>query len=312
MIETLIEAIGDTPLLKLEPRDPEGAATLYVKLERFNPSVSLKDRNVLAMIQQAENEGLLRPGGTVIEPVAGNTGIALAHICNVKGYRLVLTMPADYMPERHHVLECCGTQIEITPAEEGIDGAIERARQIHRQHPEYVYLDHFSNEAQVRAHETGLVKEILADLGDVHIDAFIGSVGTGSSLTAIADVLQPHGTQMIAVEPAAAPFLSQGVRGVHKIPGIGFGFMPEYLRRVRLDRIETVKDEEALEGFRNLARETGVLGGLSCGANYWVAKKIAAELGSGKNILTIFYDGGERYFSLGKQLARKMAGENQI
>lgn len=301
-METLLEAIGNTPLLKLGRGAPDGGATIYAKLERFNPSVSIKDRTVRAMIDAAEQSGALKAGGTVLEPVAGNTGIALAHICNIRGYPLILTMPEDYMPERQHILECCGTQIETTPAEQGIKGAIERAQQIKVEHPDYFIPDHFANETQVEAYRQGLVQEILTDLEGVSVDAFIGCVGTGSSLIAIAEAFRPNGTQIIAVEPASCAFLSKCETGRHAIPGISFGFVPDYFPREAIDRIETVTDQQAVQGFRSLAAETGLLAGLSSGANYHVAKQVSTELGAGKNILTLFYDGGERYFSLEKEL----------
>lgn len=292
-MQSVLEATGQTPLLKLDTIVQAGA-TLYAKLERFNPSVSIKDRNVLAMIDAAEALGQLKAGGTVLEPVAGNTGIALAHICNIRGYRLILTMPEDYMPERRHILERCGTQIETTPAVHGVQGAIDRARELQGQHPDYYVPDHFSNESQLEAHRKGLVKEIIQDLAGTRIDAFVGCIGTGSSLTAIAEVFQ-GGAQIIAVEPSERS---------HAIPGISFGFRPPYLKNKLIDRVEKISDQEAAAGFRELAAETGVLAGLSSGANYFIAKKIARDLGPDKNILTIFYDGGERYFSLEKELRR--------
>ncbi len=293
MAESLLDATGNTPLLHIDLEVPEGTVNLYAKLERFNPSVSIKDRNVRAMIDAAEQSGELQAGGTVLEPVAGNTGIALAHICNVRGYQLILTMPEDYMPERRHILKRLGIKIETTPADQGIAGAVERAQVIKTEHPDYYVPDHFTNEVQVEAHRAGLVREILDDLNGVSIDAFIGSIGTGSSLVAIAEALKPAGTQIIAVEPAAAK---------HAIQGIGFGFQPPYLKEGTIDHVEKVSDQDAVQGFREMAAETGVLGGLSCGANYIVAKRMARTLGPDKNILTVFYDGGERYFSLEKEL----------
>lgn len=301
-METILEAIGDTPLLKMDLGAPERGATIYAKVERFNPGGSLKDRVAVAMLDAAERAGRLRPGGTVLEPVAGNTGIALALVCRLRGYRLLLVMPEDYMPERQHVLECCGTVIETTPALLGIAGAIRRAGEIQREHPDYYMPDHFANREQRTAHRRGLVPEILRDLSGVPVDAFVGCVGTGSSLSAIAEELRPTGTEIIAVEPAAAPFLSEGRGGKHAIPGIGFGFAPLTLDRRLIDRIETVTDDEALHGFRELAATTGLLAGLSSGASYSVSKKVARELGAGKAVLTLFYDGGERYFSLQQEL----------
>lgn len=304
-MENLVDTIGNTPLLKLAQGVPVGGADIYAKVERFNPGGSIKDRVAVAMIDAAEQKGRLAPGRTVLEPVAGNTGIALALVCRLRGYSLILTMPEDYMPERRYILECCGTRIETTPAEEGIAGAIRRAHVIQKEHPDYFMPDHFSNPAQVEAHHKGLMQEILTDLDGVSIDAFVGCVGTGSSLTAIAEALQPEGTKIIAVEPAASPFLSEGKSGRHAIPGIGFGFAPETLKRELIDQIETITDEEALKGSQDLAAKTGLLAGLSSGANYHVAKKVSQELGGGKNVLTIFYDGGERYLSLKRELSNK-------
>ncbi len=286
-MESVLEATGHTPLLKLERGLPAGAAVIYAKLERFNPSVSIKDRAVRAMVDAAEARGDLKPDGTILEAVAGNTGIALAHICNIRGYGLILTMPEDYMPERRHVLECFGTQIETTPATQGVRGAIEAAEAIKAKHPDYCMLDHFNNLDQVEAHRKALVPEILEDLAGRHVDAFVGCVGTGASLTAIAERLRSTGTQIVAVEPAASS----------AIPGIAFGIIPDYLNDEFIDRRAEVTDREAVQGFRSLAAENGVLAGLSSGANYHVAKQLAVELGEGKTVLTIFYDGGERYFS---------------
>ncbi len=293
-METLLEAIGNTPLLKLAERTSAGAA-IYAKLERFNPGVSIKDRHVLAMIEAAESQGVLKPGGTVIEAVYGNTGIALAHICNIKGYQLILVMPEDYIPERRHVLSCLGIEIINTPAAQGIRGAMEQAAAIKVEHPDYFTLNHFDNAAQLTAHLSGLAQEILDDLTGIQIDAFVGALGTGSSLAALAQVLRPQGTQIIAVEPEAG----------QAIPGIGFGLEPQHIKAELVDRIVTVTAQDAARGFKELAAENGVLAGLSCGANYRVAKQIAAELGPGKNVLTIFYDGGERYFSLQQELKEK-------
>lgn len=304
-MDTLIGTIGKTPLLKMERGIPEGSATVYAKVERFNPGGSLKDRVVMAMLDEAERQGRLKQGGTIVEPVAGNTGIALAILCTLRGYHLILTMPQDYMPERRYILECLGTEIFTTPAEDGIDGSIAKAKKILEEHPDYYMPDHFTNPVQVGAYRDGLVKEISGDLAGVAIDAYVGAVGSGSSLTAIAEQFRPGGAKIIAVEPAASPFLSLGKRGRHAIQGIGFGYDPPNFKRELVDRIETVTDEEALRGFRDLAAQTGLLAGLSCGANYHVVKKVAKELGPGKNVLTIFYDGGERYLSLEKELNDK-------
>ncbi len=295
-MENILAAIGNTPLLRLEQGPPPDGAVIYAKIERFNPGGSLKDRAALAMIEAAEEEGKLQVGGTVVEPVAGNTGVALALICRLRGYSLILTMPEDYMPERRYILECCGTQIETTSAAEGITGAIRRAREIHAEHPGSYMPDHFSNRVQVTAHRQGLVSEIVADLEGVAVDAVVGCVGTGSSLTALAEIFREQGSEIIAVDPPTFP---------HAIQGIGFGFDPALLNQELIDRRETVTDEEALAGFRDLAATTGLLAGLSSGAVFHVAKKIARQLGPDKNILTLFYDGGERYFSLREELQKK-------
>lgn len=296
IMESIVETIGNTPLLKLESL--QGRATVYAKLERFNPGGSIKDRVVQAMLTAAEESGELKAGMTVLEPVAGNTGIALALLCRLRAYRLILTMPEDYMPERRYVLECCGAEIELTPAAAGISGAIRRAAELKQEHPDYFIPDHFHNEVQVEAHSQGLVQEIRSDLADIIPDALVGCVGTGSSLQALARYYRPHGTKIfvVTVSPRA-----------RTVPGIDFGLSESLLDKDWVDQTVQLTMEEALQGFQELAASTGVLAGLSSGATYRVAKKLSLQLGTGKNILTIFYDGGERYFSLEKTLRKEVA-----
>jgi cysteine synthase len=292
MTTDLLDSIGKTPLLRLGRAVSAGGARIYAKLERFNPGGSIKDRTVAAMLEAAEKSGTLKKGMTIIEPVAGNTGVALALQCAIRGYHLILVMPEDYMPERRHILESLGTNIETTSAREGVQGAIKRVGTLSEEHPDYFMINHFENPIQVDAHRAGLMAEILVDL-DEPIHAFVSCVGIGSTLTAAALTLKESGTQIIAVEPQAFP---------HAIQGIGFGMSPANLNGDSIDQTYSVSDAEAVQGFGELAAETGVLAGLSSGANYFVSKKLSHKLGEGKNIVTIFYDGGERYFSLKERI----------
>jgi len=297
-METILEAIGHTPLIQLKRSIPIGCANVFAKLERFNPGGSLKDRIVLRIITVAEKAGKLQPGGTVVAGTTGNSGIGLAYICNVKKYKVVLTMPENYSLERRRILEIYGADVRLTPASEGMKGAINRAKEIAKETGAFLFAQFEDPETQM-AHELTTAKEITDALAGP-IDALVAGVGTSGSLVGIGRVLKKRGAKIVAVEPAASPLLSQGKAGPHKIQGIGPGFIPPILDRSLIDEIITVTDEDAFEGAHEIARKEGILAGISCGAAFVAARKVARELGMEKTVVTIFPDGGERYFSMRK------------
>ncbi len=297
-METILEAIGHTPLIQLKRSFPETAARVYAKLEKFNPGGSLKDRVVLRIIGEAEKTGQLKPGGTLVAGTTGNSGIGLAYIGNVKKYKVILTMPENFSLERRRILETYGATVHLTPAAEGVKGAIRRAKEIARDTGAFLFAQ-FENPETIKAHELTTAREIEDDLKEP-IHALVASVGTTGTLMGIGKVLKKKGARIIAVEPAASPLLSQGKTGPHKIQGTGPGFIPSIFDRSLVDEIVTVTDKEAYEGSREMARQEGILAGISCGAVFVACKKIARELGKDKNIVTVFPDGGERYFSLEK------------
>lgn len=302
MIENILEAIGKTPIIQLKRCLPQGAAVVYAKLEKFNPGGSLKDRIVLRILTEAEQKGDLKPGGTIVAGTTGNSGIALGYIGNVKKYKVILTMPENFSLERRRILESYGVEVHLTPASEGMKGAIRQAKEIARERGAFL-MAQFENPETAKAHEETTAKEIEADVpGPIH--AFVAGVGTGGSLTGIGRVLKPKGTQIYAVEPASSPFLSQGKAGPHKIQGIGAGFAPRIMDQNLIDEVITVTDQEAFEGTQEVARSEGILVGLSCGAAFVASRKVAVKLGAGKTVVTIFPDGGERYFSMEKYFTK--------
>lgn len=297
-METILEAIGHTPLVRLRRSFPSGSARVYAKLERFNPGGSLKDRIVLRILTEAEKKGLLRPGGSLVAGTTGNSGIGLAYIGNVKKYRVILTMPENFSLERRRILETYGAEVHLTPAAEGMKGALHQARKIARERGAFLFAQ-FEDPETVRAHELTTAREIEEALAGP-IDAFVAGIGTGGSLTGVGRVLKKRGARIVAVEPASSPLISQGRAGPHKIQGIGPGFVPPILDRDLIDEVMTVSDQEAFEGAKEVARKEGILAGLSCGAVFVACKKVARDLGTDKNVVTLFPDGGERYFSLEK------------
>ncbi len=300
LMETILEAIGNTPLVCLKRSVPAGSANIFAKLEKFNPGGSLKDRIVLRIIEQAEQSGKLSPGGTIVAGTTGNSGIGLATISNVKKYKVVLTMPENFSLERRRILEAYGVELHLTPAAEGMKGAIQRAKKIAKQRKAFLFAQ-FENAETAQAHELTTACEIENELSTLPIiDAFVAGVGTGGSITGIGRVLKKKGTRIIAVEPSASPLLSQGRAGPHKIQGIGPGFIPSTLEKNLIDEIITVSDEEAFQGSREIAEKEGILAGISSGAAFVASKQVAKKLGSGKNVVTLFPDGGERYFSMEK------------
>jgi cysteine synthase A len=295
-----LELIGSTPLVRLNRVVPAKAATVLGKVESRNPGGSVKDRIALSMIEAAEREGRLKPGDTIVEPTSGNTGIGLAVVAAVKGYRLVLTMPEDMSLERRKLLARLGAEFELTPAIEGMSGAVFAAEELVREKGYFMPMQ-FQNPAnpEVHYHTTGA--EILRDT-DGQVDALVAGVGTGGTITGagrrLKEALGAANVLVVAVEPARSPVLSGGRFHPHNIQGIGASFVPGILDRSVLDEIVTVRDEDATEMAARLAREEGLLVGISSGANVFAACQIAERLGPGKTVVTILADTGERYLSV--------------
>jgi len=295
---SVLDLIGATPLVRLNRVVPAGAATVWAKLERTNPGGSIKDRIGLAMIEAAERDGALKPGGTIVEPTSGNTGVALAMVAAVKGYRVVLVMPESMSVERRRLLTAYGAEVVLTPGGEGMSGAVKRARELVAENPGYFMPQQFDNPANPEAHRHTTAQEILTQAAGP-IDAFVAGVGTGGTLTGVGEVLRERypGILVVAVEPAGSPVLSGGQPGTHKIQGIGADFVPSVLNRENVDEVLPVADDYAMEMARRLAQEEGLLVGISSGAAICGAAKIAVRLGRGKTVVTILPDTGERYLS---------------
>ena len=297
----ITELIGGTPLVRLNRLTKPGSATIYAKVESFNPGGSIKDRICLNMINEAERLGKLKPGGTIVEPTSGNTGIGLALVAAVRGYKLILVMPESMSMERASLLSSYGAQLVLTAAWEGMKGSIKEAESIVAQNPSYYMPDQFSNPANPAMHRKTTGPEIVNAL-DGRVDAFVAAVGTGGTITGCGEVIRERNpaAKIVAVEPGGSPVLSGGDPGPHKIQGIGAGFVPKVLNRTLLDRVITVTDDEAYQTAKLLAKKEGLLVGISAGANVFAAQKVAEELGPGKNVVTILCDTGERYISIEK------------
>ena len=299
VVESVLDLVGHTPLIRLRNVVDEGAATVWGKAEQFNPGGSVKDRVALAMIEAAERDGRLRPGQLVVEPTSGNTGIGLAVACAVKGYKLALAMPESMSLERRALLEAYGAEIVLTPAERVMEGAIEAAEELVEQRGAFMPMQ-FSNPANPTRHAETTARELLAQFTDLSLDAFVAAVGTGGTVSGVGRVLRAErpGTRIVAVEPAQSPVLSGGEPGPTKIQGIGAGFVPDNFDAAVVHEIRTVGDREAYAMKERLAREEGLLVGISAGANVVAALAVARELGPGRNVVCILCDTGERYFSL--------------
>ncbi len=298
---SLTELIGHTPLLALRrwAKQQQLAAEIVAKVEYFNPGGSVKDRVALSMITDAEEKGLLKPGALIIEPTSGNTGVGLAWVASVKGYKLILTMPETMSLERRNLLKALGAQLVLTPGSEGMGGAIRKAQEIQAATPGSLILQQFENPANPLAHERTTAEEIWQDT-DGQVDIFVASVGTGGTLTGTARGLKTKNPniRIVAVEPAGSPVLSGGKAGPHKIQGIGAGFIPKILDTSLIDQIIPVTDEDAMRTSRELSATEGLLVGISSGAAAFAAREIAKdEANQGKRIVVLLPDTGERYLS---------------
>lgn len=295
--DNIADTVGRTPLVRINRLTLPRSATLYAKLESFNPGGSVKDRIGVSMIEAAERDGRLRPGLTIVEPTSGNTGIALAMVAAAKGYRCVFTMPETMSVERRAILKMFGAKIILTPGSEGMKGAMAKASELAGQ-AGYFQPQQFSNPANPEVHRRTTAVEIVNDLDDLHLDALVIGVGTGGTITGTGTVLKDkYGCRVVAVEPDASPVLSGGDPGPHPIQGIGAGFVPDNYDAGIVDDIIRVRNEDALETSRRMAAREGMLVGISSGAIVWAALQVAAGLGEGKTVVTIVPDTGERYLS---------------
>lgn len=298
MIATsMIDTVGNTPLIKLPKISEEVGTEIFVKAEFFNPLFSVKDRIGKAMIEAAERDGKLKPGGTIIEPTSGNTGIALAFVARAKGYRCILTMPETMSMERRILLRFLGAEIVLTPGPKGMGGAIAKAKQLLEEHGEGSFgPSQFDNPANPQVHRETTAEEIWKD-SDGKVDAFVAGVGTGGTITGVGEILKSRGnTKIVAVEPTASPVISGGSPGPHKIQGIGAGFIPGNLNVEIIDEVVQVSNEDAFATAQRLAQEEGLPAGISTGANVWAAMQIAKQFPGGR-IVTIGCSSTERYLS---------------
>ena len=293
IVKNLIELIGKTPMLEVQPG-------LLLKLERFNPGGSVKDRTALSMIEDAEKRGVLQPGGTIVEPTSGNTGVGLAWIGKLKGYRVILTMPETMSVERRNLLVAYGAELVLTPGAEGMKGAIAKAEAMQRETPNSIILGQFVNPANPAVHYATTGQEIWEDTNG-QVDVFIAGVGTGGTVSGVGRALKEKNmlVEVIAVEPASSPVLSGGKAGAHKIQGIGAGFVPETYQAAFVDRVMTITNEDAMEAARALAKEQGLLVGISSGAAYAAACRLMQQPDyKDKTIVVLLPDTGERYLSV--------------
>jgi cysteine synthase A len=297
---TVLEQIGNTPLVRLENLEEKGAAAIYAKVEAFNPGGSIKDRICLAMIEAAEKDGSLKPGATVVEPTSGNTGIGLSMVCAIKGYKLVLTMPDTMSIERRRLLAAFGAELVLTPGTQGMRGAVQKAEELAEKHG-YLMPQQFKNPANPEVHRLISGPEILCAMNGLSIDGFVAGVGTGGTITGIGDVLKKHNPQIhiAAIEPADSAVLSGGQPGPHRIQGIGAGFVPDVLDTHIYNEVIQVTNEQSYTATKRLAMEAGLLVGVSSGAAFVGALQVAKKLGAGKNVVVILPDTGERYLSTG-------------
>ena len=294
----ILELVGKTPVLKVNSLVDENSAEVYVKLEKFNPGGSVKDRAALGMIEKAEKEGLLKPGVTIVEPTSGNTGIGLAMIGKLKGYKVIIIMPETMSKERRDLIKAYGAELVLTEGSKGMKGAIEKALEYEKQGG-YFIPQQFENIANPEKHYATTAEEIFEDIND--LDYFISGVGTGGTVTGVGKNLKEKisGVKVVAVEPSKSPVLSGGNPGPHKIQGIGAGFIPGNYDSSIIDEVVQVTDEDAFKTAKEFAAQEGVLIGISSGAAVFAAIELAKKVGKGKKILAIAPDGGEKYISMG-------------
>jgi len=296
-VVSVLDLIGNTPMVKINRLVPEDSAEVYAKVEFFNPCRSIKDRICKYMVEDAEKKGKINRGDTLVEPTSGNTGIGLAFVCAVKGYRLVLTMPETMSIERRNMLKALGAEVILTPGEDDMPGAVARAAELADTRG-YYQPQQFKNPSNPKAHRETTAREIIKQIGE--LDAFVAGVGTGGTITGVAEVFKKEmgrDVRIIAVEPEKSAVLSGRDPGLHDIQGIGAGFVPDVLNREVIDEIITVSDEDAYEMTRMIIRNEGILCGISSGANLYAALKVARGLGKGKKVVTVFPDTAERYIS---------------
>lgn len=299
-VDSIVDLIGNTPVVKLNRLVPEGAADVYVKLEMFNPSKSVKDRAAYNMLRQAEADGLIETGGTIIEPTSGNTGIGLAMNAAAKGYEAIFVLPDSSTSERINLLKAYGAKVVLTPADEKMPGCIRKAKELQAEIPNSFIPQQFENYANPDIHRTTTAVEILEDF-DYDLDAFVATAGTGGTITGTGEVLKQHlkDLHIAVVEPQGSPVLSGGEPGKHKLVGTSPGFIPNILNTDVYDEIIQIADEDAIDMFRRLATEEGIFVGPSAGASVFAAISVAKKLGAGKRVVAIAPDTGERYMSMG-------------
>ncbi|MCC3756678.1 cysteine synthase A [Staphylococcus capitis] len=297
-VDNVTQIIGNTPVVKLRNVVDEDAADIYVKLEYQNPGGSVKDRIALAMIEKAEREGKIQPGDTIVEPTSGNTGIGLAFVCAAKGYNAVFTMPETMSQERRNLLKAYGAELVLTPGSEAMKGAIKKAKELKEEHG-YFEPQQFENLANPEIHELTTGPELVDQFEGKQIDAFLAGVGTGGTLSGVGKVLRKEypNVEIVAIEPEASPVLSGGEPGPHKLQGLGAGFVPDTLNTDIYDSIIKVGNDTAMDMARSVAKEEGILAGISSGAAIYAAIQKAKELGKGKTVVTVLPSNGERYLS---------------
>lgn len=297
--DNITELIGGTPAVKLNQVVPTNCADIYVKLELFNPSRSVKDRAAFNMLQQAEKDGIIKPGDTIIEPTSGNTGIGLAMSAAAKGYRAIFVLPDNMTVERINILKAYGAEVVLTPADEKMPGAIKKAVELKEDIPNAFIPQQFENAANPDIHRTTTALEILEQMD--HLDGFVATAGTGGTITGTGEVLKAHlpDIHIAVVEPSGSPVLSGGAPGKHKLVGTSPGFVPEILNTSVYDEIIQIDDDDAVNMFRRLAKEEGIFVGPSAAAAVHAAIMVGKKLGPGKKVLAIAPDSGERYLSMG-------------